>query len=133
MSWRRIRLCNYFVSRLQYSENIRNIASVKQIEKYPLGTVVQILDEWNEGDRSYFVVVNNQSECAGRVDIIPTIWDGPLKPRETIRTNMFRVIAYCDAEGNLELVSPEIGGSELSLAREASRSARQAAERCKAR
>lgn len=96
--------------------------------KYPPGTVIQILDEWNEGDRSYFVVVEG-GDGRDRVDIISTFEEGPLIPRERIRTDMFRVIAYCDEKGNLELVGPEIGGAELSLAREASRSARQASER----
>jgi hypothetical protein len=110
---------------LQYSELIRNIASMK--DKYPPGTVIQILDEWNEGDRSYYVVVDGD-KGRDRVDIISTFAEGPLIPRERIRTDMFRVIAYCDAKGNLELVSPEIGGTELSLARKASRAARQTPE-----
>lgn len=96
-------------------------------DKFPPGTVIQILDEWNEGDRSYYVVVEGD-EGRGRVDIIPTFSEGSLIPRERIRTDMFRVIAYCDAKGNLELVSPEIGGTELSLAGEASRPEGQASE-----
>lgn len=96
-------------------------------DRYPPGTVIQFLDEWSEGDRSYYVVVAGD-QGRDRVDIIPTFWEYPIYPRETVRTNMFRVIAYCDAEGNLEMVGPAIGGSELSLAREASRLARQKAE-----
>ena len=95
--------------------------------KFPPGTVVQILDEWNEGDRSYYVVAEGD-DGRDRVDIISTFAEGPFIPRETVRTNMLRVIAYCDAEGNLEMVGPEIGGPELPLARKASRLARQKAE-----
>lgn len=79
------------------------------------GTVVRIRDDWNEGDRSYYVVAS----CVGgtgRVDIIPTVWDYPLHPRETVRTHMLRVIAHCDAKGNLEMARPEIGGAECPLA-----------------
>jgi hypothetical protein len=100
--------------------------------KYPPGTVIQILDEWNEGDRSYYVVVEGD-EGRDRVDIISTFEEGPLIPRERIRTDMFRVIAYCDAEGNLEMAGAEIGGAELSLAGKASRLSRQADQRRKAR
>ncbi|CAA6679696.1 Unannotated [Lentimonas sp. CC4] len=96
-------------------------------DKYPPGTVIQILDEWNEGDRSYYVVVAGD-EGSDRVDITPTLWKGPFRPRERIRTNMFRVIAYCDAKGNLELARPEIGGTELSLAGETIRPEGQASE-----
>jgi acetaldehyde dehydrogenase (acetylating) len=102
-----------FIIHLPYSELIRIMVSMK--DKYPPGTVIQILEEWNEGDRSYYVVVAGD-EGRGRVDIIPTVADGPLIPRERIRTELFRVIAYCDAKGNLELVGPEIGGTKLSLA-----------------
>jgi hypothetical protein len=84
-------------------------------------------NEWNEGDRSYYVVVAGD-EGRGRVDIIPTVAEGPLIPRERIRTELFRVIAYCDAKGNLELVGPEIGGTELSLAGEAIRPEGQASQ-----
>lgn len=96
-------------------------------DKHPLGTVIQILDDWNEGDRSYYVVVAGD-EGRGRVDIISTVADGPLIPRERIRTELFRVIAYCDAKGNLELVGPEIGGTELSLAGKAIRAEGQASK-----
>lgn len=89
------------------------MASVK--DEYPPGTVIQILDEWNEGDRSYYVVVAGD-EGTDRVDIIPACAEGSLIPRERVRTELFRVIAHCDAEGNLELASPEIGGDQLSLA-----------------
>jgi len=89
-------------------------------EKYSPGTVVQILDEWNEGDRSYYVVASTV-EGTDRVDIIPTVWDNPIKPRETVRTYMLRVIAHCDEEYNLELVSPTIRGSQCPMARKRSR------------
>lgn len=84
-------------------------------KKFSPGTVVQIRDEWNEGDRSYFVVVSVVGG-ADRVDIIPTVWDYPIYPRETVRTHMLRVIAHSDAKGNLELAGPETGGPQCPLA-----------------
>ena len=98
-------------------------------DKYPPGTVIQILDEWNDGDRSYYVVVNGD-EGTDRVDITPTVADPNISFRiiETIRTYMFRVIGICDAKGNLELVSPEIGGTELPLAGETIRPEGQTSE-----
>ena len=102
------------------------MASVK--DKSPLGIVIKILDEWKEGDRSYFVVVLGD-ERRGRVDIVPTFYEASLIPRERIRTDRFRVIAYCDAKGNLEMAGAQIGGFKWSLAREASRLEGQAAER----
>lgn len=81
---------------------------------YP-GTVVRILDEWNEGDRSYYVVASRVGGT-DRVDIIPTVWDHPITPRQTVRIWMLRVIAHCDAKGNLEMARPQIGGSECPLA-----------------
>ena len=96
-------------------------------ESYPPGTVIQFLDEWSEGDRSYYVVVAGD-EGRGRVDITPTLWKGSFRPRERVRTDMFRVIATCDAEGNLELARPEIGGAQLSLAGETIRPEGQTSE-----
>ncbi|MDQ8196281.1 hypothetical protein QEH59_17735 [Coraliomargarita sp. SDUM461004] len=98
-----------------------------QTMKYPPGTVIQFLDEWSEGDRSYYVVVAGD-EGRDRVDIIPTVYEGPLIPRERVRIDMFRVIAKCNAKGNLELVGPEIGGFELSLAGKAVRPQGQASK-----
>jgi len=79
------------------------------------GTAVQILDEWNEGDRSYYVVVS-RAEGTDRVDIIPTVWDHQLIPRETVRTWMLRVIALCNAKDNLGMARLQTGGHQCPLA-----------------
>ena len=89
-------------------------------EKYCPSTVVKILDEWNDGDRSYYAVASHVGG-SDRVDIIPAVWDNLIKPRETVRTYMLRVIAHCDGENNMELVSPAIGGTQCPLARKSGR------------
>jgi hypothetical protein len=89
--------------------------------------VIQILDEWNEGDPSYYVVLEG-GEIRELLDIILTYAKGSLIPRKTLRTDMFRVIAYYDAKGNLEMARTPIGGAQLPLAGAASRLEGQTAE-----
>ena len=78
--------------------------------------VAKVLEEWNPLGDAANTVDGLDGYRYEAIDIISTVADGPLIPRERIRTELFRVIAYCDAKGNLELVGPEIGGSELSMA-----------------
>lgn len=68
---------------------------------FPPGAVVQYKDPYAE-DRSYRVVFS-WDEAAGTVEaklsaVMPD--DSPAQ-METIRTDRLKVIAYCDAEGNI--------------------------------
>jgi hypothetical protein len=65
------------------------------------GTVVQFKDPYAE-DRSYRVVFS-WDEVAGTVDVklSAVMPDHSPAEMETIRTEVLKVIAYCDAEGNI--------------------------------
>lgn len=69
--------------------------------KFPPGTVVQYRDEYSENDRSYRVVLK-WDEAANTVEMKLTIVmdDDPVEI-ETVPTDKLKVIAYCDADGNL--------------------------------
>ena len=69
--------------------------------KFPPGTVVQYRDEFSEDDRSYRVVLN-WDEAANVVEMKLTIAmdDDPVEI-EKVSTEKLKVIAHCDAEGNI--------------------------------
>lgn len=69
--------------------------------RFTPGTVVQYRDEFAEDDRSYRVVLK-WDEAANTVEMKLTIVmdDDPVKI-ETVSTEKLKVIAYCDAEGNI--------------------------------
>ena len=68
---------------------------------FPPGTVVQYRDEYAGDDRSYRVVFN-WHEHLDEVDMKLTIVndDEPVE-MERVSTHKLKVIAYCDAEGNI--------------------------------
>ena len=68
---------------------------------FPPGTVVQYKDPYAE-DRSYRVVFS-WDESAGMVDVklSAVMHDQPAAQMETVSTEALKVIAYCDADGNV--------------------------------
>lgn len=70
--------------------------------RFPLGTVVQFRDPYAE-DRSYRVVFS-WDEDAGTVDVklSAVMHDHQPAQMETICIDRLKVIAYCDAAGNIE-------------------------------
>lgn len=69
---------------------------------FPPGAVVQFKDPYAE-DRSYRVVFR-WNETAGTVDVKQSavMHDHAPAQMEAVRTDKLKVIAYCDAEGNVE-------------------------------
>ena len=74
----------------------------QQSRGFPPGTVVQYKDPY-AGDRAYRAVFS-WDEAAGTVDVklSAVMHDHPPAQMETVHTETLKVIAYCDANGDIE-------------------------------